>query len=53
MSEGVKGGTAITLFVEDLEAAQALQETAFGKPLRFADESSAAYDSDSVRVNLR
>ena len=48
----IKGLTAVTLFVEDLAAAKAFQETVFGKPLKFEDESSAAYDFDGVVVNL-
>ena len=52
MTDGIKGVGAITLFVEDLAAAKAFQETVFGKPLVFEDESSAAYDFDGVVVNL-
>ena len=52
MTVGIKGASAITLFVEDLAAAKAFQETVFGKPLVFEDESSAAYDFDGVVVNL-
>jgi len=52
VNEGIKTVSAITLLVEDLEAAKTLQETVFGKPLRFEDESSAAYDFDVVLVNL-
>jgi catechol 2,3-dioxygenase-like lactoylglutathione lyase family enzyme len=50
--QGVKGIDAITLFVEDLAAAKAFQESVFGKPLTFEDESSAAYDFGGVVVNL-
>jgi catechol 2,3-dioxygenase-like lactoylglutathione lyase family enzyme len=49
---GVKSLDAITLVVEDLEAAKTFQETVFGKPLKFEDESSAAYDFGGVVVNL-
>ena len=52
MTDGVKGVSAITLVVEDLAAAKRFQETVFGKPLVFEDESSAAYDFDGVVVNL-
>ena len=50
--EGIKGVNAITLFVEDLPAAKAFQEDVFGKPLKFEDEVSAAYDFDVLLVNL-
>jgi catechol 2,3-dioxygenase-like lactoylglutathione lyase family enzyme len=52
MTDGIKGVSAITLFVEDLAAAKTFQETVFGKPLVFEDESAAAYDFDGAIVNL-
>ncbi len=52
MSGDIKGINAITLFVEDLAAAKAFQQTVLGKPLKEEDESSAAYDFDGVVVNL-
>jgi catechol 2,3-dioxygenase-like lactoylglutathione lyase family enzyme len=48
----VKGLSAVTLFVEDLAAAKDFQDTVFGRPLVFEDESSAAYDFGGVIVNL-
>jgi catechol 2,3-dioxygenase-like lactoylglutathione lyase family enzyme len=50
--KGVKGVNAITLFVEDLPAAKAFQADVFDMPLKFEDESSAAYDFGAVLVNL-
>jgi len=52
MSTQIGGLDAVTLFVEDLAAAKAFQETVFGKPLKFEDESSAAYDFGGVLINL-
>ena len=52
MSSQIAGLDALTLFVEDLEAAKAFQETVFGKPPKFEDASSAAYDFGGVVINL-
>lgn len=52
MSTGIGGLDAVTLFVEDLAAAKDFQDTVFGKPLKFEDESSAAYDFGGVIINL-
>jgi catechol 2,3-dioxygenase-like lactoylglutathione lyase family enzyme len=47
-----KGIGAITLFVEDLDAAKEFYERAFGLPLYFGDEDSAVYQFGGTRINL-
>jgi len=47
-----KGIAAITLFVEDLEAAKQFYSAAFGLPLIFEDPNSAVFKFGSTVVNL-
>ncbi len=44
--------TAITLFVEDLDATAQFYRDVFAVPPVFADENSAAFDFDGTIVNL-
>jgi catechol 2,3-dioxygenase-like lactoylglutathione lyase family enzyme len=46
------GIRAITLFVEDLEAARQFYEDVFGLPLVFEDANSAVFEFGSTLVNL-
>ena len=46
------GVGAITLFVEDLEAAKEFYARAFGVPLVFEDDSSAVFNFGNTIVNL-
>lgn len=43
---------AITLFVEDLEAAKRFYQAAFGLPVSFEDASSAVFKFGDVMINL-
>jgi catechol 2,3-dioxygenase-like lactoylglutathione lyase family enzyme len=47
-----RGIGAITLFVEDLEAAKRFYREVFGLPVRFEDHSSAVFEFGSTLVNL-
>jgi catechol 2,3-dioxygenase-like lactoylglutathione lyase family enzyme len=47
-----KGIGAITLFVEDLNAAKAFYGEVFGLPLAFEDADSAVFDFGNTIVNL-
>ena len=47
-----KGISAITLFVEDLPAAKAFYQAAFGLPLVFEDPDSAVFRIGMTLVNL-
>jgi lactoylglutathione lyase len=47
-----KGITAITLFVEDLEAAKEFYRKAFGLPLVFEDDASAVFNFGNTIINL-
>jgi catechol 2,3-dioxygenase-like lactoylglutathione lyase family enzyme len=47
-----KGITAITLFVEDLDAAKQFYRDVLGLPLAFADDDSAVFNFGNTLVNL-
>jgi catechol 2,3-dioxygenase-like lactoylglutathione lyase family enzyme len=47
-----KGLAAITLFVDDLEAARQFYKTAFGLPVVFEDPVSAVFKFGNTLVNL-
>ena len=47
-----RGIGAITLFVEDLEAAKQFYREVFGLPVAFADETSTVFDFGNTIVNL-
>jgi catechol 2,3-dioxygenase-like lactoylglutathione lyase family enzyme len=47
-----RGIGAITLFVEDLEAAKRFYREVFGLPVRFEDDSSAVFEFGDTHVNL-
>jgi len=47
-----RGIGAITLFVEDVEAAQRFYREVFGLPIVFADDNSAVFDFGSTIINL-
>lgn len=52
MSSWVKGINAITLFVEDLEAARQFYQRVFELPLVFEDDDSAVFKFGSTLINL-
>lgn len=52
MSSWPKGIGAITLFVEDLEAAKRFYREVFGLAVTFEDEDSAVFDFGNAIVNL-
>ena len=52
MSTWPAGISAITLFVEDLDAAKRFYEQVFGLPVVFADDESAAFPFGATIVNL-
>jgi len=43
---------AITLFVEDLEAAKQFYQDVFGLPINFEDDDSAVFDFGNTIINL-
>jgi catechol 2,3-dioxygenase-like lactoylglutathione lyase family enzyme len=47
-----KGIGAITLFVEDLEAAKQFYGDVFGLPVKFEDDDSAVFDFGTTLINL-
>jgi catechol 2,3-dioxygenase-like lactoylglutathione lyase family enzyme len=47
-----KGIAAITLFVEDLQAAKQFYQKVFGLPLTFEDDNSAVFKFGSTLINL-
>ena len=47
-----KGIGAITLFVEDLDAAKQFYQEVFGLPLAFEGETSAVFDFGNTIINL-
>jgi len=52
-SDGWPGGIgAITLFVEDLEAARAFYQAVFGLPVDYEDENSAVFRFGETLINL-
>jgi len=52
MNAWPKGIAAITLFVEDLEAAKAFYLVVFGLPVFFEDDNSAVFKFGDVLINL-
>ena len=48
----LKNVGAITLFVEDLAAASAFYEEAFGLPVHYADDASTVFHLGNTLVNL-
>ena len=52
MSDWPGGIAAITLFVEDLEAARRFYEDVFGLPVSYADENSTVFTFGDTMVNL-
>jgi catechol 2,3-dioxygenase-like lactoylglutathione lyase family enzyme len=52
MSTWPGGISAITLFVEDLEAAKEFYDRAFGLPIYFQDPNSAVYNFGNTLINL-
>jgi catechol 2,3-dioxygenase-like lactoylglutathione lyase family enzyme len=52
LSAWPKGISAITLFVEDMEAAKTFYQTVFGLPVVFEDDDSTVFKFDSTLVNL-
>ncbi|MET0837283.1 MAG: VOC family protein [Marmoricola sp.] len=47
-----RGLTAVTLFVEDVDAAKAFYREVFELPVHFEDEVSAVFDFGTTLVNL-
>ena len=47
-----KGIRAITLFVEDVEAAKRFYQAIFGLPVMFEDDNSAVFDFGHTLINL-
>lgn len=47
-----KGISAITLFVEDIEAAKAFYQTVFGLPVYYEDDNSAVFKFGNTLINL-
>lgn len=47
-----KGIGAITLFVEDVEAAKRFYREVFGLPVAFEDDNSAVFDFGNTLINL-
>ncbi len=52
MSSWPSGIGAITLFVEDLEAATQFYREVFGLPVKFEDDDSAVFDFGNTIINL-
>jgi len=52
MSSWAKGIDAITLFVEDLDAAKRFYGDVFDLPLRFEDDASAVFELGGTLINL-
>lgn len=52
MSAWPGGIGAITLFVEDLEAAKRFYQEVFGLSVKFEDEASAVFDFGNTVINL-
>jgi catechol 2,3-dioxygenase-like lactoylglutathione lyase family enzyme len=47
-----KGISAITLFVEDLDASQAFYQRVFGLPVHYEDDASAVFNFGNTLINL-
>ncbi len=52
VSSWPRGIGAITLFVEDVEAAKRFYREVFGLPIVFADDNSAVFDFGNTIINL-
>ncbi len=52
VSSWPRGVGAITLFVEDVEAAQRFYREVFGLPIVFADDNSTVFDFGNTIINL-
>ena len=52
MESWPRGISAITLFVEDLDAAMQFYREAFGLPVAFEDDASAVFNFGSTMINL-
>jgi catechol 2,3-dioxygenase-like lactoylglutathione lyase family enzyme len=52
MSSWPKGISAITLFVEDLDAAKQFYREVFGLPVAFEDDNSAVFKFTNTLINL-
>ena len=52
MGSWPRGIGAITLFVEDLDAAKQFYREVFGLPVHFEDDDSAVFDFGNTLVNL-
>jgi catechol 2,3-dioxygenase-like lactoylglutathione lyase family enzyme len=52
MSTWPGGISAITLFVEDLDAAKKFYSRAFGLPIHYQDDDSAVYNFGNTLINL-
>jgi catechol 2,3-dioxygenase-like lactoylglutathione lyase family enzyme len=52
MSSWPTGISAITLFVEDLDAAKQFYQEAFGLPIVFEDDASAVFNFGNTLINL-
>jgi catechol 2,3-dioxygenase-like lactoylglutathione lyase family enzyme len=52
MSTWPGGISAITLFVEDLDAAKEFYSRAFGLPIHYQDDDSAVYNFGNTLINL-
>ncbi len=52
MGSWPRGIGAITLFVEDLDAAKQFDREAFGLPVKFEDSNSAVFDFGNTIINL-
>jgi catechol 2,3-dioxygenase-like lactoylglutathione lyase family enzyme len=52
MGSWPKGISAITLFVEDLEAAKRFYQEVFGLPITYEDDASAVFDFGNTIINL-
>ncbi len=52
MTSWPSGIGAITLFVEDLDAAKEFYQRAFGLPVKFEDDDSAVFNFGNTLINL-
>lgn len=52
MGSSVKGIDAITLFVEDLQAARQFYQDVFDLPISFEDDNSAVFKFGDTLINL-
>lgn len=52
MESWPRGISAITLFVEDLDAAKQFYREIFGMPVAFEDDASAVFNFGSTMINL-